>query len=104
MYVFERNQAMWLCASAIETFEVQAVQIRLQGEYKDFKVFEQRLDNWEHIDTGVIQIYKCSDTTTKCKDCHKCKDCEIRQRVRDTAQASAEFARWVDENDGYMLY
>jgi hypothetical protein len=102
MYVFERNQAMWLCASAIETFEVQAVQIRLQGEYKDFKVFEQRLDNWEHIDTGVIQIYKCSEAS-KCLNCEKYISCEILRMVQETTQANAEWVKWVESNGGYTL-
>jgi hypothetical protein len=45
MYVIERNKPAWLCTTAIEVFEVQAVQIRPQGAIKQFKKFEQSIDN-----------------------------------------------------------
>lgn len=102
MYVIERKQSMWLCASAVETYEVQAVSIRLQGEYKDFKVFEQRLNKGERIDAGVIKIYKCSEVG-KCSECTKYKCCEILKAVQETAQASSDFRKWVEDNGGYTL-
>lgn len=102
MYVIERNQSMWLCESAIEAFEVDAVQIRLQGEVKQFDEFEQRLIKGEIINAGVIKVYKCSDAN-KCSDCTKYKGCEILQAVVETAQAHSDFAKWVEANGGYTL-
>lgn len=102
MYVIKRKQSMWLCTSPRETFEVEAVSLRLQGEFKDFKVFEQRLNAWEHIDAGVIEVYKCS-VSIKCEDCTKYKSCEILQAVKETAQAQADWSKWVYENGGYTL-
>lgn len=102
MYVIQRKQSMWLCASAVETYEVQAVQIRLQGDIKDFTVFEQRLTNGEIIDAGVIKIYKCSEVS-KCSECSKYKGCEILQAVQETAQASSDFRKWVEDNNGYIF-
>lgn len=103
MYVIKRKQSMWLCTTTIEAFQNQNVQLRLQNKDKDFKTFEQRLDAGEHIDAGVISIYKCSDTITQCKDCIKCKDCSIHEKVRETAQVHAEWAKWVEYNDGYLI-
>jgi len=102
MYVIERKQSMWLCASAVETYEVQAVQLRLQGDIKDFTVFEQRLDKGERIDAGVIQVYKCADAT-KCSECTKYKGCEILQAVQKTAQAHSEWVKLVESNGGYTF-
>lgn len=102
MYVIERKQSMWLGASAVEIYEVQAVQIRLQGDIKDFKVFEQRLDNFECLNVGVIKVYKCSDAN-KCSECSKYKCCEILKAVHETAQAHSDFAKWVEANGGYTL-
>ena len=77
MYVIERGGLAWLCTTVIEAFEVQAVKLRLRGEVKDFELFEQRLNNYERINAGVIKIYKCS-IVGKCEDCDKCKECEWR--------------------------
>ncbi|OPJ65511.1 hypothetical protein [Clostridium chromiireducens] len=102
MYVIERGKSAWLCVSAVETYEVQAVQIRLQAEDKDFKVFEQRLDKGEIIDAGVIKCYKCSDAN-KCNLCTKYKGCEILKAVQETAQASSDFAKFIKDNGGYTF-
>lgn len=102
MYAIERNRSAWLCTTTIEAFEVDAVRIRLQGKVKAFAEFQQRLDNWEHIDGDVISIYKCSKST-KCEDCIKYKGCEVLQKVQETAQAHAEFFKWVEYNGGYTF-
>lgn len=104
MYVIERGTAAaWLCTTAIEVFELDAVKLRLQGELKNFTVFEQRLDNWEHISAGVIKIYKCSDVITKCNECTKYTGCEIRLKVIETIKAHSEWVKLVENNGGYTF-
>lgn len=102
MYVIERGKSAWLCTSAIEAFEVHAVQIRLQGDMKQFAKFQQSLDNFERVDARVISVYKCSEAG-KCEDCKRCIGCEILQKVQETAQAHVDFAKWVDANGGYLI-
>lgn len=103
MYVIERGKsAVWLCESAIEAFEVDAVQLRLQGEVKKCDEFRLRLDNWEKVAAGVIKVYKCSDAN-KCSDCSKYKGCEILKAVQETAQAHSEWVKWVEDNGGYTF-
>lgn len=102
MYVIERGTAAaWLCTTSIEVFELDAIQLRLQN--KDFDVFKQRLDNWEHIDAGVIKIYKCSNTSTKCEDCEKCTGCNIRLNALETIKSSNEWVKLVESNGGYTF-
>ncbi len=101
MFVIKRGGSAWLC-TAVEAFESEAVQLRLRGEVKDFTVFKQRLDNYECVEVGVISIYKCS-SANKCSECDKCKDCEWRKIALETAQASAKWAEWVEDNGGYLL-
>lgn len=103
MFAIERGKsAVWLCKSAIEAFQVDAIQLRLQGDIKDFKVFEQRLNNGEIIDAGVIKVYKCSEVS-KCNDCTKYKCCEILKAVQETAQAHSEWVKLVESNGGYTF-
>lgn len=102
MYVIERNasRAAWLCTTALETFS-DAVQLRLQGKDKDFKVFEQRLNKGEHIKAGVISVYKCSEALN-CSEC-TITSCKILKAVQNTIKASSDFAKWVEKNSGYIL-
>jgi hypothetical protein len=103
MYVIERGKsAVWLCESSIEVFQARAVSLRIQGDIKDFNVFQQRLDNFECLNVGVIKVYKCSDATN-CKDCAKYKGCEILQAVQETAKAHSEWVKWVESNGGYTF-
>ncbi len=102
MYVIERNKVAWLCTTAIETFQVDAVQLRLQGELKDFEVFQLQLDKGECVNAGVIKVYKCSDAN-KCSECSKYKCCEILKAVQETAQAHSDFAKFVKDNNGYTF-
>lgn len=102
MFAIERGKSAWLCESAIEAFQVDAVSLRLQAELKDFKVFQQRLTKGECLNIGVIKVYKCSDAN-KCSECSKYKCCEILQAVVETAQAHSDFAKWVEDNDGYTF-
>lgn len=103
MYVIERGKsAVWLCESSIEVFELDAIQLRIQSELKNFNEFRLRLDNWECLNIGVIKVYKCSDAN-KCNLCSKYKGCEILQAVQETAQAHSDFAKWVESNGGYTL-
>lgn len=102
MYVIERGKAAWLCVTARSAYDVDAVQIRLQGDMNDFEKFQKSLDNFERIEASVISIYKCSEAS-KCEDCMKCVDCEILQKVQETAQAHADFAKLVEANGGYTF-
>lgn len=102
MYTIERNKSAWLCESAIEAFQVDAVSLRLQAELKDFEVFQQRLTNGEIINAGVIKVYKCADAT-KCAECSKYKCCEILKAVQETIQASSDFRKLVEDNGGYTF-
>lgn len=103
MYVIKRGQSAWLCGDkAKNAYEVDAVQLRLRGEFKNVDVFEERLDNWETIEAGVISVYKCSNSS-KCEDCEKFTRCEILNAVQETTQAHAEFSKWVKANGGYLL-
>lgn len=102
MFVIKRGGSVWLCSTSRSAFEVNAVQLRLQGEVKDFEVFKQRLDNYECVEAGVISIYKCSNPD-KCSECDKCKDCEWRKIALETAEASKEWAEWVYKYGGYLL-
>jgi hypothetical protein len=102
MYVIERNKSAWLCTTAIEAFQVDAIQLRLQAELKDFEVFQQRLDNFEKVKAGVISMTKCSNAN-KCEDCSKYKGCKILQAVQETAQAHSDFAKFVQANNGYTF-
>jgi len=102
MYVIKRGGSAWLCATALEAFEVDAVRIRLQGEVKNFEVFKQRLFGYECINAGVIKVYKCSNAD-KCKDCDKYKECEWRKISLETAQAHKEWGKWVEDNGKYTF-
>ena len=102
MYVIERGKSAWICESAIEAFELDAVSLRLQGELKNFKEFQLRLTKGECVKAGVIQVYKCSDAN-KCSDCIKYKGCEILKAVQETAQAHSEWVKWVEDNGGYTF-
>lgn len=102
MFVIERNSSFWLCESSIEVFQARAVSLRIQGDIKDFKVFQQRLDNFECLNVGVIKVYKCSDAN-KCSNCTKYKGCEILKAVVETAQAHSDFAKFVEANNGYTF-
>jgi len=102
MYVIERGTSAWLCGTVIEAFEVQAVQIRLQGELKNFAVFEQRLAKGECVKAGVIQVYKCNDSSN-CEDCTRYTACEVLQKVQETAKAHTEFTKLVEDNGGYTF-
>ena len=103
MYVIRRGSSLWLCTSSREAFEVHAVQLRLHPEVKDFAVFEQRLDNWETIDAGVISVYKCSNAG-KCEDCPKyLTDCEILKTAQATIKAHKEWVEWVHSNGGTVF-
>lgn len=102
MFVIKRGGSVWLCRTAMEAFELENIQLRLQGDVKNFEVFKQRLDKYECVEAGVISIYKCSNAD-KCSECDKCKDCEWRKIALETAQASAKWAEWVDKNGGYLL-
>ena len=66
-------------------------------------MFERRLDSWERIDASVIKVYKCSEAC-KCEECKMYVDCEILRKVKDTARKHEEFARWAEDNGGWMLY
>jgi hypothetical protein len=102
--VIERKQSMWLCATTLEAFEVHAVSLRLQGEAKNFEVFQRRLDNYETIEAGVISVFKCSDTTTKCEDCPKyITSCEVLKTAQATIKAHKEWAEWVESNGGTVF-
>lgn len=102
MFVIERNGSAWLCSTAIKAFEVDAVQLRIQGDIKNFAVFQQRLDNFEILDIGVIKVYKCSEVS-KCSECIKYKCCKILQAVQETAQAHNEWVKWVEDSGGYVF-
>ena len=104
MYVIERgNKSAWLCTTATEAFQARAVNLRLQGELKNFEVFQQWLDNFEKVKAGfVILIYKCSNADS-CVDCEKYTRCEIRLNVVDTKQMHEDFLKWVESNGGYTL-
>ncbi|MDR3597092.1 hypothetical protein [Clostridium sp.] len=101
MFVIQRNSSFWLCTTTQSAF-VDAVQLRLQGKDKDFKVFEQRLNNGEIIDARVIKVYKCADATT-CKDCTKYTGCEIRLKAIDTINAHNKWVKLIEANDGYTF-
>lgn len=102
MYVIERNSSLWLCESAIEAFQVDAVQLRLQGKVKQFDEFQLRLTNGEIINAGVIKIYRCADATT-CKDCNKYARCEIRLKAIETIKSHNEWVKFVEINNGYTF-
>jgi hypothetical protein len=102
MFVIERNSSCWLCESALDVFQVDAVQLRLQGEVKKYDEFRLRLDKGECLNVGVIKVYKCS-AANKCSECYKHKCCEILQAVLETAQAHSDFFKWVKENGGYTI-
>ncbi len=102
MYVIKRGTSAWLCTTALEAFEVDAVQLRLQGEVKKFHEFRLRLDKGEHVCAGVISICKCSDASS-CNTCTKYKGCEILKAVQKTVQASSDFKKWVEANNGYTI-
>lgn len=96
MYVIERGTSAWLCNTVIEAFEVDSVRLRLRGDVKDFAEFQRRLDNFENIEAGVIQVSKCSDAS-------KCQDCEILRTVQETAKAHTEWVKLVQSNGGYTF-
>jgi len=102
MITIRRSNSFWLCTTAKEAFELKNVQLRLQGEMKDFDKFKQRLEKWEQLDVGVILVYKCSEAV-KCSECPKFVGCEILINVKETAQAHQDFAKWVEANGGYMF-
>ena len=101
MYVIERGTSAWLCTTAIEAFEVQAVQIRLQGELKDFDKFRLRLTKGDIINAGVIKVYKCDATT--CEDCEKSTKCEIRLKAIETIESHKAWVKAVESNGGYTF-
>ena len=103
MYVIQRNESFWLCKTSIEAFENKAVSLRLQGDMKDFNKFQKIIETGEIINAGVIKIYKCADTNSRCEDCPKCIRCEIRLKVLETAKAHAEWVKIVESNDGYVF-
>lgn len=103
MYVIERNKSFWLCQTAREVFELENIKLRLQRELKDFAVFEQILDNFEILNVGVIKVYKCSNTNSKCAECTKFTGCEIRLKVLETAKSYAEWVKLVENNGGYTF-
>ena len=102
MFVIIRGGSAWLCSTARSVYDSRAIQIRLQGEVKNFEVFKQRLDGYECLSVGVIKVYKCSNAD-KCSECDKCKDCQWRKIALETAQASAKWTEWVEDNGGYLL-
>jgi hypothetical protein len=104
MYVIKRGTSLWLCDTARSAFDLDAIQLRLQGEFRNFAVFEQLLNSWEPIDAVVVSVHKCSNAS-KCEECEKyITGCEILKAAQETLKAHNEFAAWVEANYGYMLY